>query len=341
MEAQSTADVEQFVRSLTELHQVVDAGAESSALLQAVVSEAARLLDADSATLVMLDDDREQLVMSASHGLTAGQIAQLAFRPGEGVIGWVVAHGEAVVIENTAHDERFIPMVSPSRPVQSMLAVPLKVRQRTIGVLCASHEEIGRFSEAHRSLLSFLASSTALALDNARLYRLALTDPLTGLHNRQHLTERLREEVDRSHRYGQPLSVLMIDLDRFASINDAHGRTVGDAMLRTVAKRLHNALREVDLLARYDGQVFVAVLPNTNRIGAERAADRMLEVVRYKPIDAAGGRLTLTASAGGAVLGPREEARDLLVRAEAALFQAKSQGRDRAVFNWLCFASVS
>ena len=341
MGAQSTADVEQFVRSLTELHQVVDAGAESSALLQAVVTEAARLLEADSATLLMLDDDREQLVMSASHGLTASQAAQLTFRPGEGVTGWVVKHGEAAVIVNTAQDDRFLPMVSPSRPVHSMLAVPLKVRQRTIGVLCASHGDVGWFTEGHRSLLAFLASSTALALDNARLYRLALTDPLTGLHNRQHLTERLREEVDRSHRYGQPLSVLMLDLDRFTSINTAYGRPIGDTVLRALAKRLHGALREVDLLARYDGQVFVAVLPNTNRAGAERAADRMLEVVRHHPIDTAAGRLTMTASAGGAVLGPREETRDLLVRAEAALFQAKSQGRDRAVFNWLCFASVS
>ncbi len=341
MEAQSTADIDRFVRSLSELRQVVDAGAETSALLQAIVSEAARIVDADSAVLILLDDDGQRLILSATHGLTEGQAAQVTFRPGEGVAGWVIAHGEAALIADTGRDDRFVPIVSPSRPVQSMLAVPIAVRGRTIGVLCAGHETPGWFDDRRRSLLDHLARSTAPALDDARLYRLALSDPLTGLCNRQHLAERLRTEVDRSHRYGQPLSVLMLDLDRFAAINDDHGHKVGDTVLRELARRMQDGLREVDLLARYDGEAFVAVLPNTNRAGAERAADRMLEVVRQAPVDTDIGPLRLTASAGGAVLGPREEARDLLVRADAALYQAKSQGRDRAVFNWLCFASVS
>ena len=341
MGAQSTADVEQFVRSLSELQQLVDAGAETSALLQTVVTEAARIVEADSAVLLLLDDDRQRLVLSASHGLTEAQVEQIKFRPGEGVAGWVVQHGKAAVIADTRCDDRFVPMISPSLPVQSMLAVPLQVRSRTIGVLFAGHDTVGWFTEAHRSLFAFLASSAVLALENARLYRLALTDPLTGLHNRQHLSERLREEVDRSHRYGQPLSILMLDLDRFAAINGSYGHAVGDSVLKTLAQRWSSALREVDLLARYDGQSFVAILPNTNRPGAERAADRLLEAVRSGPVDTPVGPLHLTASAGGAVLGPREEARDLLIRADAALYQAKSQGRDRAVFNWLCFASVS
>ena len=333
--------MEQFVRSLSELRQLVDMGAESSALLQTVTTEAARIVEADSAILLLLDDDRQRLVLSATYGLTQAQAEQISFRAGEGVAGWVVEHGEAAVIANTARDDRFVPMISPSRPVQSMLAVPVTVRNRTIGVLCAGHESLGWFNESHRSLLAFLASSAVLALENARLYRLALTDPLTGLHNRQHVTQRLREEVDRAHRYGQPLSVLMLDLDRFATINSDYGHGVGDTVLRAVSQRWSSALREVDLLSRYEGQTFVAVLPNTSRPGAERAADRMLEAVRTGPLETERGPLHITASAGGAVLGPREEARDLVVRADAALYQAKSQGRDRAVFNWLCFASVS
>ncbi len=341
MGAQSTADVEQFVRSLTELHQVVDGGAETDDLLRTVVDEAARILEADSVLLLLLDDDRQRLVLSAAHGLTEAQRKQVSFRPGEGIAGWVVQHGEPAVIPNTAADDRFIPLISPSRPMQSVLAVPLQIRGRTIGAICAAHERTSWFTEAQRILLTCLASSAVLALENARLYRLALTDPLTGLHSRQHLSERLREEVDRAHRYGQPLSVLMIDLDRFATINGTHGHRVGDAILRQLSQRLQASLREVDLLGRYDGQIFVAVLPNTNRPGAERAADRMLQTVRSGTIETEVGPVTVTASVGGAVLGPREEARDLLVRADAALYQAKSQGRDRAVFNWLCFASVS
>ena len=341
MGVQSTAEVEQFVRSLAELHQVVDAGAETDALLHAVATEAARILEAESTTLLLLDEDRRRLVLSAAHGLTESQAAQLTFRPGEGIAGWVVDHERPLLIADTTQDVRFVPLVSPARPVRSVLAVPIQIRGRTVGVLCANHETPDWFTDAHRSLLSFLVSSAVLALENARLYRLALTDPLTGLHNRQHLCERLREEVDRSHRYGQPLSILMLDLDHFTDINSARGRSVGDVVIRVVAQRMQSALREVDLLARYEGQVFVAVLPNTSRPGAERAADRILDALRTGPIETDDGPVTITASVGGAVLGSREEARDLLIRADAALYQAKSQGRDRAVFNWLCFASVS
>ncbi len=336
-----TAEIELFVRSLSELHQVLDGGAETEALLDTVVTEAARIAGADSVVLMLLDDDRRRLVLSATYGLTDAQAQQLDFRPDEGVAGWVVDHGEATVIDDTATDDRFLPLISPSRPARSMVAVPLNVRNRTIGVLCAGHEAPGRFGEDQRAHLDFMATSAAGALDNARLYRLALTDPLTGLHNRQHLSERLREEVDRSHRYGQSLSVLMIDLDRFTALNAQHGHGVGDTVLAAAAHRIHGALREVDILARYAGQAFVAVLPCTGRAGAERVADRVLETVRAMPFDTEAAPVTITASVGGAVLGPREEARDLLVRADAALLQAKSQGRDRAVFNWLCFASVS
>lgn len=336
MGAQSPAEVERFVRSLSELNQVVDAGAETSALLQTVVDEAARILEADSTALLLLDNDLRNPVLSAAHGLTEPQVAQLTSRRTEGVSAWVIEHREAAIITDTARDPRFVPLSSPSRPVQSMVAVPVAIGERTIGVLSAGHEALGWFTDEHRSLLAFLASSAADALEAARLYRLALTDPLTGVHNRQHLSERLREEVDRSHRYNQPLSVLMVELDRPAETGPG-----ANAVLRTMAERMQASLREVDLLARYDGQVFVAVLPNTSRTGAKRAADRMLDQVRGGPVETSVGPLTLTASAGGAVLGPREEARDVLVRAEAALYQAKSQGRDGAVFNWLCFASVS
>ncbi|MEO1334613.1 MAG: sensor domain-containing diguanylate cyclase, partial [Myxococcota bacterium] len=304
-------------------------------------SEAARMVEAQSAVLMLLDEEGQREVLSAVEGLTEGLAKQVQFRPGEGIAGWVADQGAGVVIADATRDPRFRPLASPSRPVGAVVGVPLRLRHRTIGILIAEHEHVGFFEETHRALLSFLASSTVIALDNVRLYRLALTDPLTGLHNRQYLSERLQQEVDRAHRYRQPLSVLMLNIDRFAPIQSAHGQRISDTVLGTVAGRMNDALREVDLLARYDGQSFVCLLPNTGRTGAERAADRVLQTVRARPIDTAVGPMAITASVGGAVLGPREETRDLLVRAEAALFQAKNQGRDRAIFNWLCFASVS
>ncbi|MEM7676756.1 MAG: sensor domain-containing diguanylate cyclase [Myxococcota bacterium] len=337
---QSTEDVEHFVRYLSELNRVVEPGVESTTLLNTVVGEAARLLDAQSAVLLLLDEDEQREVLSAVAGLTESQARQVRFRSGEGLAGWVVDRGEDAIITHAAEDPRFRPLTVPSRPVGSAIAVPLRLRHRTIGVLIAEHERVDFFEERHRALLTFWASSTVIALDNARLYRLALTDPLTGLHNRQYLSERLQQEVDRAHRYRQPLSVLMLDIDRFSE-HVKRGPNVGDTILGTVARRMDDALREVDLLSRYDGHSFVGLLPNTGRAGAERAADRVLQAVRAQSVETPNGSQFVTASVGGAVLGPREETRDILVRAEAALFQAKRQGRDRAIFNWLCFASVS
>jgi diguanylate cyclase (GGDEF)-like protein len=222
-----------------------------------------------------------------------------------------------------------------------MLVIPLLIRNQPIGVICATHSTRGWFNEDHEELLSFLANSVVLDVENARLYRMAITDSLTGLFNRQHLAERLKEEVDRAHRYDLPLAVLMADLDHFKEVNDRFGHAAGDRALEQVAKRLLIVTREVDLVARYGGEEFVIVLPNTGREGAEGAARRIVQTIRDTPHPLPGEPTPVTISIGGAVLGTREEPRDLLARADAALYQAKTEGRDRYVFNWLSFAGLS
>lgn len=339
--AGETMDLTRLYRCITQLNQVMNRGVDLSVLLETIVREGALLLGADTASVLLLDQHRQRLLVSAAHGLTPQERTQIQFRPGEGVAGWVVAQAAPALVADTEKDPRFQTFLHQRRAMRSMVAVPLLIRGAAIGVICATHPEANAFSNDHVELLTFLAHSVVLDVENARLYRLAITDGLTGLYNRQHLAERLREEVDRAHRYTQPLTLLLVDLDHFKRFNDRHGHQVGDEVLEQVAARIVGATRESDLVARYGGEEFVALLPNTGREGGQRAATRLLESIRSAPIETSSGPLSVTFSVGGALLNTREEPRDLLARADAALYQAKSQGRDRFVFNWLSFAGLS
>jgi diguanylate cyclase (GGDEF)-like protein len=333
-------DLGRIYRCVAELNQVMNRGVELSVLLETIARETALLLGAETTSVMLLDNQRERLVCSASQGLTPAERDAIEFRAGEGVAGWVVAHGAPALISDTARDTRFIPFAN-ARKIRSMVCIPLLVRRQAIGVICATHPEKSWFSKDHEELLAFLANSVVLDVENARLYRMAITDPLTGVFNRQHLAERLKEEVDRAHRYRTPLAVLLLDLDHFKTVNDRFGHAGGDRALEEVASRMVAVTREVDIVARYGGEEFVAILPNTGRDGAEIASKRLLEAIRTTPVSTGRGEVSITVSVGGAVLNRHEEARDLLARADAALYQAKEQGRNRFAFNWLSSAGSS
>ncbi len=173
--------------------------------------------------------------------------------------------------------------------------------------------------------------------DNARLEALAHTDPLTQVLNRRALTLRLTSEIDRARRYNSVLTLLMIDLDHFKRVNDTYGHLTGDDALREVAALLQHAVRSVDVVARYGGEEFIVVLPETAEAGAvafaerirERIADQAFAVISAPGPSGAG--LRLTGSVGVATFpSPRvDSAEDLFAQADAALYRAKSEGRNR------------
>ena len=169
--------------------------------------------------------------------------------------------------------------------------------------------------------------------DNARLEQLAQTDPLTQLLNRRALTERITAEMERALRYDSSMALLMIDLDHFKSVNDTYGHLVGDDVLRDVAALLIATIRSTDMVARYGGEEFLVLLPETDDAGAESFAERIREAVEQHPF---GGRanqapLKLTTSVGVATFPAAriESVEDLFARADAALYRAKADGRNR------------
>ncbi|WXH31767.1 Response regulator PleD [Myxococcus stipitatus] len=169
-----------------------------------------------------------------------------------------------------------------------------------------------------------------LAREVGELQRLSSTDGLTGGHNHRYFQERLREEFRRAQRYDDPLALILLDLDHFKQVNDRHGHTTGDGVLREVAAALQRSVRETDLVARYGGEEFAVLLPRTQLPGALTVAERVrrdLGTLRVGP----DGVLNVTASLGvssfphRSVLSPEQ----LLLTADEALYRAKADGRDR------------
>lgn len=169
---------------------------------------------------------------------------------------------------------------------------------------------------------------------NRKLERLAGTDSLTGLLNRRRFFDLAEAERVRARRYGRQFSVIMMDIDHFKSINDAHGHVVGDEVLRHVVAVATGQSRMMDLTARYGGEEMVFLLPETGAEGAFTVAERIRETLAVTPMDVGGQSLRVTASLGVAEWrGGEESLQEVIERADEALYRAKSMGRDRTVLS--------
>jgi len=298
----------------------------------AVVTDAALpLLGADHSSIRLLDEDGLALLCGARSGLgKSGTVP--TFAPNRGVVGWVVAHGEAVRLDDAPLDPRFEARAEQSFSVRSLMALPLWSAGRVIGVLSVSRGEVGCFDDRAELLGSLLANCTVPSIERARLERLAVTDSRTRTFNRRYLVPRLEAEMARASRQGSPLSVLLMDLDHFKQVNDDHGHAAGDQVLEGFADRVRTATRAQDVLVRWGGEEFVLVMPDTSEELAAKVAERIRSHVAATPIRVAkGADITQTVSIGTATWAPGESAKSLEGRADAAMYEAKRQGRDRVV----------
>lgn len=213
--------------------------------------------------------------------------------------------------------------------------LPVRHGVAVVGVLVlASARPMDRESVAViDSALPGLAVALTNALSHLDLQRVAAIDPLTSVYNRRFGIERLNEEVARSQRSGEPLGLLMFDLDHFKSVNDTYGHLVGDRVLQAAVGATRQVLRDGDVLVRYGGEEFLVILPGAGRRDLTDMAERIRRSVAETEVATGGHRLSITVSIGGAGL-PDQAVRDpagLIGIADQALYTAKSTGRDRSV----------
>jgi len=207
----------------------------------------------------------------------------------------------------------------------------LELEGELLGVLSAHNADA--LDEQALSSLESLTSALVFPLRNALKYHAvlhaSLHDPLTGVRNRAGMAELLERDLQSARRTGTPLSVLMVDIDHFKMINDQYGHAGGDAALIAVAQQLEENLRAVDAVFRFGGEEFMVVLPNTDMPYLLQVAERLRKSVEDMVVVHEGQRIKLSLSFGAAIVRKDESQHQLLQRADAALYMAKENGRNR------------
>ena len=316
--------------ALFEIGKLIGSDLDPGILLSRIAELVCQLIGAKACSVMLLDADRKRLLAKAAYGVRTERMQSLSFRVGEGVAGWVVERGEPAVIADVAADPRFVVLPGNQTPIASMLCVPLIARGQRVGVVTATSERTGAFDVDHLELVRFISRTIALDIENVRLHRVAVTDPLTGVFNREFLVQRLPQEITAARDLDRPLSLALVDVDRFKAVNDRHGHSVGDVVLTEVARRLRGAIRGGDLLVRYGGEEFLAVLPKADAGRAWEVGERMRQRVSERAFDLGDGiALLLRVSVGVAQWRSGELMPRLIERADAALYGAKDRGRNR------------
>src|SRR5438067_267586 len=304
--------------------------------LQELGKQVCRQLSISEFSVMLLDEPTHQVVIEAVAGDAPVSARGTRFHLGEGVTGEVAARGETIYLPDVSKDPRYLHYKGRSRTTGSFLSVPLRSKGRVLGVMNLNRKAIDAFSGQEKLLAEAIAAAAALAIANARLFQqtleLSFTDPLTAVANRRQLFLRLEQEFSRSVRFGDPLSLLMLDLDLFKRVHDAHGHTVGDGVLRGVALALRRNIRKIDIVARYGGEEFCVVLPRVGKPEALEVAEKLRLAVAAASMPGPEGHpaLSVTISAGVATLGTdAQDAAGLIEQADTALYEAKRLGRDR------------
>lgn len=316
--------------ALFEIGKLIGSDLDPGILLSRIAELICQLIDAKSCSVMLLDAKRERLLAKAAYGLRTERMHSLSFRVGEGVAGWVVEKGEAVLISDVAQDSRFVQLPANQTPISSMLCVPLIARGERVGCVTATSERVAAFDQNALEIVRFIAMTIALDIENVRLHRVAVTDPLTGAYNREFLMTRLPQEIDAAIERDRTISVAMVDVDHFKAVNDQYGHGIGDVVLAEVARRLRSAIRAGDLLVRYGGEEFLVVLPKADAGRAWEVGERMRQRVCERAFDVGDGlALLLRISVGIAQWRLNEKMLGLIERADIALYGAKQRGRNR------------
>jgi diguanylate cyclase (GGDEF)-like protein len=296
-------------------------------LLEHVIRMMYEETEFDSCGVSLIDaHDPNVLRILATSGLRNVSRGE-AFPRGEG-LGWAcVESGKPLIVPDMLADPR---SYRPQPTIRSGMWAPLLVHGRIIGLVSAFRGAPNAFTPTDLDLLTVVARYLAGAVEVARLYdqlkELAAIDSVTGLANRRFFLDRLHSEIARSRRAGHPLSIALIDLDGFKAVNDAYGHIIGDDVLRQVAQALRGAARESDLVARFGGDEFVLLFPESTQVGLQRVLRdwRIPEI----PVLNGGNRTSINFSWGAATWpddGPDPAA--LLQAADARLYAMKQARR--------------
>ena len=305
-------------------------------VLQSTIDLVTELFPAPSgASIAIWDSDSERFVSQAS------SIDQRVYEPlsnqarqAGGASHWVVSNKDLLVVSDTRQDPFGHQKLLSAAGIGSYVSMPLIAEGNVLGTLFANDSMPRDFSEPDLNFLRALAHRAASAVHRAKLFheidRQAKMDELTQLWNRRHLFNLGRREFERAQRYRRPLAALMVDIDNFKRINDSYGHRTGDNVLVALAAQMKKTLRSFDIVGRYGGEEFVAVLPEVSEQEALIIAERLAQQIRDMALAIENHQIMLTVSIGIAM--PTHDTasfESLVDQADTAMYESKHAGRDQ------------
>jgi diguanylate cyclase (GGDEF)-like protein len=300
--------------------------------------EVARLFEHGDSTVILFlfDANTGELAITSAQRNQRG--VNIKSKRGDIFDRWVMKTQQPLHLEDTKKDFRFDvdkAREEDSRPIRSLLSVPLVVHNKPIGILRMDSPVPGRFPKEDLRFLKIIGDIAAVAIENSQLYDkvedLAIRDSLTGLYLRRYLVERLLEEVNRHLRRESELSFIMLDLDYFKRYNDRFGHTAGDIVLKCLGALLQKHFNAPgNLICRYGGEEFCVILPECSKKQAAEQAQAFVEAVENEVIILRREKTHITISAGVASFPKDAKTKDdLIQKADEALYAAKRKGRNQ------------
>ncbi|MBP6342810.1 MAG: PAS domain S-box protein [Candidatus Omnitrophica bacterium] len=302
---------------------------KSDRLLDFVVSKTMKILDARKCSIMFIEKESGELCTKANVGFEEKEASRIHIK--DSIAAPVIEEGKALLIGNVFPQIR--PTSENENKASPFMVAPIKRDGETIGVINVadknSHSEEGAsFNELDLKILCDIAREVAVALENVRFYKelqfLTVKDPVTDVHNFRHFSNTLDYEIKRIEKFPGDLALLMMDVDNFKSFNDQFGQDAGNKLLREIGRIIKTILEDADILCRYAGDQFVAILPGSSKQDTILLADRIREAVERATFDT-----PMTVSIGVAQYKPAMSRRDLTVKADRALCQAKKDGKNR------------
>jgi diguanylate cyclase (GGDEF)-like protein len=322
---------------LAELGKAITSTMQPQEVLRTMLKKTSDLLQPAVWSLTLLDENTNQLkyeILINDPSIDREKPIEL----GDGLHGWVAKYGQAIFASETKVENAPMPQhLAHLAKNVGLMIVPMKSKNKVLGTIHLQRNlrDKAPYTEEDLKILQTVGDYAAIAIENAKNFRkveeLTIRDDLTMLSNARHLHNILDVEVNRAQRYHKPFSMIFMDIDHFKQVNDTYGHIHGSELLKEVAEIIHRCIRVVDFGARYGGDEFVIVLPETSKPEAMAIAERIREAVeKNKFLERGGLSIHFTASLGVATFPQDAESKDDLIKmADHAMYESKRASRNR------------
>jgi diguanylate cyclase (GGDEF)-like protein len=336
---QRTARQAKEIKVLNNIARVISSSLQIEEVFDAFADEMEKLIAFDRLSVAFLDESGSYLRIFASGSRTDSGWGMESLIPLVGTgPGWVVLNEQHYIHPDTESQQRFIEdQFLYEDGIRSYIILPLESRRRVVGTFGLGSRKVDAFSEKDLPLLTQLSKQISVAIENVKLYRqtkeTSILDDVSSLFNFRYFHQSLERELTLTARHRSRLSLLFIDLDRFKIINDSHGHLRGSKVLREVGFLLRAAVRETDIAARYGGDEFVVILPDTDAPQAHRLGERMRQLIlRTTYLKEEGINARIGASIGLATFPTEAPTKDELIQlADERMYQDKEKNRGKPI----------